>query len=1051
MPFRLLHLITLSLLLQCLSAQSVLQGKHVMWLGTSISQLASYPKQSCQNLGMTCLNHSVGASFVIIRPHHQVLYDYSGYSLSMSVAEKEERYRPCVEDGTIDEHQLNTWKFTSYDRLIFDYIDDIDIIIFDHAYNDYSRSVMQEYEDGIEAVDWSSEDRTTFIGAFNYLYRVIREYKPEVKIAIGGYFQKNCSVVPAGQAVAEVSTWIAQHYGIPLIDTWNYTNIPDGHVPNSQNWINEFNARYGKNYHNMFPDSEGNISYFQQFCPDGTHPSSDLSRHSDHVLDTIFTQLLSERLTPLFSQQQPTLQLNEVMQSNVDGLVAEHDFPDSWVELYNPSNQQLDLRGYYLGDKPSLHDAYQFPSSLVIPPHGHQLVYCDKLGTDLHTPFRLKTDPGHLYLWAPDFSLADSLAYPAMPAPGIAYGRVSDGGSNWAHECVPSPGQPNTGHISEQLLPEPLFSLDSQLLSQSQTLTITLPEADCPAGAQIYWTTNGSEPTADSQHGTRVEIELTQSTVVRAKLMAPDCLCRPSSVRSYIFPIQPHDVPVISLVTDSAYLYSSDFGILSGQTNDPEANFMQRWRRPLYAEALGTDSMRIHQLCETAVGGATSRVYSQKSLKLYAGKRFGKKHFKGQLWPDKPQTDQVKSLMLRNGGSRCMGSRINDAFVQTLFGLHVADLDWQAYQPVVVYINGQYQGIYELRERSDEDNVEANHGLSDDEIWQTSSIYQGPGTYNDLVNLVWSSGTTYHQLEQLLDIDELVNYLAAEAYAGNTDWPRNNIFAWAPTAQGGRWRWILKDLDQFRFYPDNSNFLNYIFCQGPEGEELRSKHYDSAHRIFGQLHQYEEFQHLFIDHLAVYSGDFLRPDYALALFRSQRQQQQAELPLTFQTFHSSALKWATQELDSIDSYIQRRPQQLYQNLTQLYHLGTVIPLTIQADSLLPDPIRINHVPLATGRFDGAWFSDYPLQLSSPSDSHQWRLTITYSDTDIQTIDFEDSLLTLSLSDYRGAKSLHLTLHPSASAIQEVHLDTPPDTQPRRFDLWGRHTVSSPFYILPKSR
>lgn len=1035
MRIRLLLYLVLALMIPSLSAQNVLEGKKVMWLGTSIPKLGSYPKKACQNLGMTCLNHSVGASFACIREHHAVLYDYSGYSLSMSIAEKEERYRPCVDDGTITESQLNTWKFTSYDRLIFEYIDDIDIIVFDHAYNDYARSVKYEYEAGPDAVDWSSEDRYTFIGAFNYLYRVIREYKPSVKIAIGGYFQDSCSCVPAGQAVAEVSTWIAQHYDIPLIDTWHYTHIPDGHVPDSKNWISEFNARYGTHYHNIFPDEEGNITYFQQFAPDGVHPSCDLSGHSDHVLDSIFTFLLQERLTPLFTDPQPPLQLNEIMPCNVDRVADGHEFPDSWIELYNPGAKELNLKGYFISDQDSLTAAYQFSDNLLIAPYAHPIIYCDRLGEGLHTPFRLQTEGGSLYLWAPDSTLVDSITYSAMPAPNLSYGRRSDINSQWGYLVNDSPGQTNRTEIAEQLLPEPVFSLESQILENTDQLTITLPD-DCPADAQIYWTTDGCEPTEASRHDTLVLLPLTRSTVVRAKLMAPGYLRRPASVHSYLLPSQPHDVPVISLVTDATFLYDSEFGILSGDTNDTEANFMQKWRRPVYVETLGNDSMNLHQLCQTAVGGASSRIYSQKSLKLYANKRFGQKRLSGELWHDRPGKDKVKSLMLRNGGSRCMGSRINDAFVQTLFGQHLENLDWQAYEPVVLYINGQYQGIYELRERSDEDNIESHYGLSDDEIYQTSNIYQGPGNYNSLVLLAWSSSSTFQDFLQLLDIDEFINYLSAEAYAGNTDWPRNNIFAWTPREEGGRWRWLVKDLDQFRYYPDSCNFLNYIFLEGPEGEEVRANNFGGAHRIFSRLNQFNQFRQLFVDHLAVYLGDFLRPDHALPLFQTQRQQLQAELPLTFQTFgYNAAREWASIELDYLDDYIQRRPEQLYHNITDLYNLGNLIPLTIEGDS---SSVTINDVPLVTHRFDGYWFTDHRLQLDAHNDTLSWRITITYPDSTMQVIDHELDTICLDLADYADATSLHLGLYFfDHSPIEIVRPDDLATDQRRRVDLWGR--------------
>ena len=76
-------------------------------------------------------------------------------------------------------------------------------------------------------------------------------------------------------------------------------------------------------------------------------------------------------------------------------------------------------------------------------------------------------------------------------------------------------------------------------------------------------------------------------------------------------------MPVFSLVTDGDYLYDEKIGILAGDKDDPNANFMQSWRRPLNVEFFVADSTALNQLCETSVGGKTSRVYAQKSLRLY--------------------------------------------------------------------------------------------------------------------------------------------------------------------------------------------------------------------------------------------------------------------------------------------------------------------------------------------------------------------------------------------------------------------------------------------------
>ena len=133
-----------------------------------------------------------------------------------------------------------------------------------------------------------------------------------------------------------------------------------------------------------------------------------------------------------FAQSEVSLCINEIMQSNIDYLMIEHDFPDSWVELYNPTDDDIALKGYYLGTTNDVTAAYQFISSDTIYAHEHILILCDKDATELHTDFRLEsTNGGALYLFDDAKSLVASLSYPAMLAPNIAYGRSLDGFDEW--------------------------------------------------------------------------------------------------------------------------------------------------------------------------------------------------------------------------------------------------------------------------------------------------------------------------------------------------------------------------------------------------------------------------------------------------------------------------------------------------------------------------------------------------------------------------------------------------------------------------------------------
>ena len=123
-----------------------------------------------------------------------------------------------------------------------------------------------------------------------------------------------------------------------------------------------------------------------------------------------------------------SLCINEIMQSNIDCYMINHDFPDSWVELYNPTSSAISLNNYYIGSSNNVSTAFQITQKVSIAPMGHILIYCDKEANGLHTDFRLEsTSAGSLYLFDDTKNLVATLSYPAMPDANIAYGRKSDG------------------------------------------------------------------------------------------------------------------------------------------------------------------------------------------------------------------------------------------------------------------------------------------------------------------------------------------------------------------------------------------------------------------------------------------------------------------------------------------------------------------------------------------------------------------------------------------------------------------------------------------------
>lgn len=274
-------------------------NNYILWIGTSIPEGATYPKKASEKCGYRCINKSLGSSQLRFTNQHPTTIQYwSGRCLTARVAELEALYRADVNAGTISESKLEEWKNYSFERSILPYIDgtnanQISMLVIDHGFND--RSNIHELLQNENTIDWESRDRSSFVGAFNFLMDEIFSLKPFMKVVISGYFQDKYEPYYS-KDICKMQRLISEHYGLTLLPAWEHTQISDLYVPNSSNYLAEFNAKYGTNYKNMKPDANGNILFLQLYCPDRVHPNSDKTGNSDKRLDAVYSKLLRDAL-----------------------------------------------------------------------------------------------------------------------------------------------------------------------------------------------------------------------------------------------------------------------------------------------------------------------------------------------------------------------------------------------------------------------------------------------------------------------------------------------------------------------------------------------------------------------------------------------------------------------------------------------------------------------------------------------------------------------------------------------------------------------------------
>ncbi|MDQ3192280.1 MAG: CotH kinase family protein, partial [Bacteroidota bacterium] len=203
------------------------------------------------------------------------------------------------------------------------------------------------------------------------------------------------------------------------------------------------------------------------------------------------------------------------------------------------------------------------------------------------------------------------------------------------------------------------------------------------------------------------------------------------------------------------------------------------------------------------------RAHDQKSFRITARGKYGTSSVDFPLIPEKSFISSYKNFNLRNGGSEYHYTRFRDAFMQKI--MKDENVDRMGYEPAIVFLNGEYWGEYEIREKQDEHYLQSNYGIPKDQV----DLLSHKGYIRALAGTVDAffamhkfvttadpqEQTYYKEVEQVLDLENFADYFIAQTYYSNEDWidhsyNSNNIKFWKPHKPNGRWRYIFWDLDQ---------------------------------------------------------------------------------------------------------------------------------------------------------------------------------------------------------------------------------------------------------------
>jgi len=531
-----------------------------------------------------------------------------------------------------------------------------------------------------------------------------------------------------------------------------------------------------------------------------------------------------------------------------------------WVEIYNPGNVAVNQSLYYFTDDPAVPRKWQLPA-MYLGGGSYNTIWFERPEIANHASFKLNPEGGRLFLVTATGAVIDFVNYPVQFR-NVSYGRKNDGIDEWVYFTQHSKSTSNNGKkFATQRCADPVFTLPGGFYKSGVNIKFEHPLP----GDTIFYTLNGTEPSNINgiKYTPGATSYISSNTVVRAVCMGAGKIPGRVVTSTFLIGLRKFTLPVVSIVTPQQYLTDNKVGIYVMGTNGiinhgttSPANWNQDWDRPANFELIDpTNKVVINQELDIQIAGGWSRTINpQKSLHIQPKKKFENNKLNYNLFPMTKPGYKFKDIMLRNAGNDFQYSMMRDGFIQSLI-INRIDLDYVAYEPAVLFMNGEYYGIQNLRERTNADYLYTNYGLNEEDVTIIDQLEIPTNTeYLKLINFIKSNDinneAVFTQLGQMMDVDNYISYMITQIYSGNYDWPHNNIKMWKKKPDG-KWRWILFDLDfGYNLYDtDLHNFNALTYAMG----EASSKSTQAwATELFKRLMVNDTFRNSFIDRASIH-------------------------------------------------------------------------------------------------------------------------------------------------------------------------------------------------------
>ena len=686
----------------------------------------------------------------------------------------------------------------------------------------------------------------------------------------------------------------------------------------------------------------------------------------------------------IFSQG---LFINEVMSKN-DTTISDSDgdFSD-WLEIYNDDTNSVNLEGYSLSDNPDTPNRWKF-GKIEIPGKGVLLVFAsgkDKSPSEdnPHTNFKIKSAGEPLLLSSPSGVLIDSIFSGKIP-PDYSRGRKPDGSQEWFFFKRPTPGTSNTSDGSKIIVTVPFPKIDKIAGFYPNQVEVNISTEF--ENGEVRFTLNGSDPDSTAQIYLN-PLTFVKTTILRAAVFDTISMQQSkTTTRTYfINDLKDHDLPIFSISTDPDNLWGEN-GIyeeiqwVGESVVDIEV--------PINIEMFETDGkLAFNHRAGAEIFGSGSTGFPQKSLAILFRSKYDVGELNYKLFPEIPLME-FESFILRNSGNDWWSTMIRDAITYSLVKDN-KNLDFQAYRPSVVYLNGEYWGIHNIREKVSEHFIEHHHFVPEEELDMLEYkevpvpkiIHGDLEHYFELINFLenndLSLAENYNQINSLIDINNFIDYQVMETFVGNIDWPANNNKFWRSRNGEGKWRWILYDTDTgYGLWDDwwadgtKGYYVNHILHATNTTEAGGNAWPNPAWStfIFRKLLENEKFRDHFLNRYLDLLNTKLSSSNTTRVVEGLYNDIEPVLDRHLNKWKEDdgygcpgpyCYDW---ELNKLKIFLKNRPESVLRHLSQYFEFSKEVAINIGVIPSNGGQVKLNSILIEEDDWDGKYFSEIPVKL-----------------------------------------------------------------------------------------